>query len=106
MSYSSIRSLRIRFTRQVSAEAIDKLHSTNGTGKSPEIVALLAAIGGGHLKPVYSVSPEEVVQDEYGMAREFILTLDSGIAPDESASSLISSGLVDQVRPVQMRSTY
>ncbi len=99
--------LQINFSQSVESEIIQVLH-TKGLDdrRVSSIQEIIEEAGGEKLNPVYELSAEEIIHDNYGFARTFKLYLKPGTNAEQAIRILQSSPLVEKVKPVGINKTF
>lgn len=68
-----------------------------------DLATALRAAGGQELRAVYQLTEEELVNDRYGFAREFVLSLREGVGVEAARHTLESSPLIRSAEPLLLR---
>ncbi len=99
--------LQINFSQSVESEIIQVLH-TEGLDdqRVSRIEEIIEEAGGEKLNPVYELSAEEIIHDNYGFARTFKLYLKPGTDTEQAIRILQSSPWVEKVKPVGINKTF
>lgn len=99
--------LQINFSQSVETEIIQVLHAEGLDNKRvSSIKAIVEKAGGEKVNPVYELSTEEIIHDNYGFARTFKLYLKTGTDVEQAIRILQSSPLVEKVKPVGINRTF
>lgn len=99
--------VQINFSKSVENEIIQALHTE---GLDDERVsgtkAIVEKAGGEKLNPVYELSTEELIHDNYGFARTFKLYLKPGTDVEQAIRILQSSPLIEKVKLVSINKKF
>ncbi len=99
--------LQINFSQSVESEIIQVLHTEGLDDKRvSSIEEIIEEAGGEKLNPVYELSAEEIIHDNYGFARTFKLYLKPGTDAEQAIRILQSSPLVEKVKSVGINKTF
>ncbi len=99
--------LQINFSSCIEAEILWSLHTSNlSSERVTAIQELINAAGGDKLTSVYDLSQEEIMQDNYGFARAFKLSLKPETDLQQAIEILQSSSLVERVSPIRIQKTF
>ncbi|MGV2826693.1 hypothetical protein ACLFKQ_01690 [Myxosarcina sp. GI1(2024)] len=99
--------LQINFSQSVENEILQVLHTEGLDDKRvSSIEEIIEEAGGEKLNPVYKLSAEEIIHDNYGFARTFKVYLKPGIDAERAIKILQSSPLVEKVKPVGINKTF
>ncbi len=86
---------------------LEVLHASGLTDERvAAIKELINTAGGEHLVPVYELSQDEIMQDNYGFARAFKLYLKSETNPNQTIEILQCSPLIESVRPFGIQKIF
>ena len=99
--------LRVVLSHEVDAPTLQRLHreGLTATGQ-PELQALIRAVGGERLSPVYPLSPEEIADDSYGFARDFQLFLRADASTEAAIEIIQQSSLIKEVKSIVFRQAF
>ncbi len=99
--------LQINFSSCIEAEILWSLHTSDlSNERVAAIQELINAAGGDKLTPVYELSQEEIMQDKYGFARAFKLSLKPETELNQAIEILQCSPFVESVRPVGIQRIF
>ena len=99
--------LQINFSNCIEAEILWSLHTNDlSNDRVTPIQELIKAAGGDKLMPVYELSQEEIMQDKYGFARSFKLSLKPETDLNKAIEILQSSSLIERVKPVGIQKIF
>jgi len=98
--------LQIKFSQSLESEIIQVLHNESLDNKRvSNIKEIIEEVGGEKLDPVYELTLEEIIHDNYGFARTFKLYLKQDVDAEQAILILQSSPLVEKVKPVSINKT-
>ena len=99
--------LQINFSPSVATETIQLLHTKSfENDRIDSIKKIITDAGGEILTPVYQLSTEEIIHDNYGFARTFKLYLKPSIDREQAIKILQNSPLIEKVKPVGISKAF
>ncbi|MEM8614892.1 MAG: hypothetical protein AAGF93_23005 [Cyanobacteria bacterium P01_H01_bin.105] len=99
--------LQVNFSNTVGPDTIEILHISGlNDERATAIRELIDTAGGRQLVPVYELSQEEIIQDNYGFSRAFKLYLKSEANPNQAIEILECSPLIESVRSVGIQRIF
>ena len=106
-SNSSSRVLRIVLSASVNVDTLKVLHTSGLTGNLPQQLRdILQNAGSEQMSSVYQLSAEEIINDKYGFACEFKVTLKTSADMDTAIILFKNSSLIKEVKPITIGQSW
>lgn len=99
--------LRLNFNQSIDTQIIKALHYHGlNNPKVDSIQNLIEGAGGENLEPVYQLSEQEIIHDNYGLSRIFKLYLKPDIDIERAIQTLQKSPLIEKVKPISVNRAF